>query len=748
MLERESPTVGFETIALQRVVGAGGGAGYESRGTGPEMGGSITGVASAPDSRQNLSPARLLAVVRRRKLHLLIPFLALTLGAAALAIALPSSWRSEALLAFETADPADPLAAPDPAIDPASQLDRVREVVHRRSLLESLARETGLAPAGAPLGDAELADLRARTRIQVEGPSTFSLGFEDQDPQRAARVAGRFAASLLDASRSERGERVEATVGVLEEQLGTLEARIGEQERAIEAYKRQWFDELPEQADAIATRLRGVTDGLRFSASSVAELEARQAALRREASELERQGFSGDPGRARRDQVRHELGQLERRYTAQHPEVRRARAELEAIERGAAAGQATPPAATELSAPRLRQLQVSSELDAVERRLASERAERGSLGGEIAGLRGRLEAAPRHERALAAMSRDYDAARNEHLVLSEKLHAARLASRFEQGRQGGFRLLEAARVPTAPFAPQRARIALMGLVAGLGLGLMVAFLAEQADTSYRDSEDFQSPARLPVLAVISSNPSARAPLQLTSGRRSLATPIAMLEDPFGPIAEQYRILAARLVGSSGTPQPTSVLITSPGIGEGKTTAAVNVSLALAWMLKQDRVLLVDADLRRPSVRRMLQMRRGPGLAELLASPEIDPLALATRHQGLYVLDAGELSHTARAALGSPAARRVFERLRQRFPYMVVDSPPVLAAAEGLWLQQLVDSILLVVRARRTPRELVRRAIESLDVGRLAGVVLTDVDGSVHSYPYAADDERATGAVAS
>jgi polysaccharide chain length determinant protein (PEP-CTERM system associated) len=747
MLERESPS-GFETIALQRGPG---GPGYESyqsypgHSAGPEAAGFA---ASVPDGRQNLSPARLLAVLRRRKACVLIPFLVLTLGAVALAIVLPSRWRSEALLAFETADATDPLAAPDPALDAASQLDRVREVVHRRSLIEGLARETGLAAVGAPLDDAALADLRDRIRIQAEGPSTFSLGFEDRDPRRAALVARRFAESLLDASRSQRGEKVEATVGVLEDQLAALEARIGEQERAIEAYKQRWFDELPQQTDALATRLRGASDGLHYAASSVAELEAKRAGLRREAAELERQGFSSDPGRARRDQVRLELGQLERRYTAEHPEVRRARAELEALERGAAAGLAAPPAAAELSAPRLRQLQVASELEAIERRLASARAERGSLGGELDGLRRRLEAAPRHERALAEMSRDYEAARNEHLVLSEKLHAARLASRFEQGRQGGFRLLEPPRVPTAPVGPQRARIALMGLVAGLGMGLMVAFLVEQSDTSFRDSEDFQNPARLPVLAVISSSPSARLPLQLTSGRRAAPAPIAKLEDPFGPIAEQYRILAARLVGAHGAPRPTSVLITSPGIGEGKTTAAVNLSLALAWMLKQERVLLVDADLRRPSVRRMLQMRRGPGLAELLASPEIDPLALAGRHQGLYVLDAGELSHTARAALGSPAARRVFERLRQRFPYVVVDSPPVLAAAEGLWLQQLVDSILLVVRARRTPRELVRRAIESLDFGRLAGVVLTDVDGSLHSYPYAADDERAAGAAAS
>jgi Mrp family chromosome partitioning ATPase len=101
-----------------------------------------------------------------------------------------------------------------------------------------------------------------------------------------------------------------------------------------------------------------------------------------------------------------------------------------------------------------------------------------------------------------------------------------------------------------------------------------------------------------------------------------------------------------------------------------------------------------------------------------------------------VLRAGAFSPESRAALASPQGQRLFQRLREAFPYVIIDAPPILAVAEGLFLQQVVDRILLVVRARVTPRDLVRRAVESLDPARLAGAVMTDVDAGAGAYAYA------------
>jgi tyrosine-protein kinase Etk/Wzc len=351
------------------------------------------------------------------------------------------------------------------------------------------------------------------------------------------------------------------------------------------------------------------------------------------------------------------------------------------------------------------------------------------VAGELAGYQARLAAAPRHESALAAMNREYEIAKGQQQALADQLRAARL----QGAREGSFRELEPPRVPTAPIAPRRARIVLMGLLAGLGAGLALAFLAQQGDTSFRTMEDFAAPS-LPVLAEIPT-------IGGRPGRRLLAenaspTALSRLIAPNSPAAEQFRILAAKLARRNGPQRPLSLLVTSAGPGEGKTVASVNIALALAQMVEQP-VLLVDADLGRPTVHRLLQLPGAPGLGELLTQPDADPARFVRSHQALQVLPAGRFSHESRNALASAAGERVFSRLRQRYAYVVIDAPPILAVAEGLILQRVVDSIALVVRAGATPRHLVERALQNLDASRVVGVILNDVDTSpaMYAYPY-------------
>jgi capsular exopolysaccharide synthesis family protein len=381
-------------------------------------------------------------------------------------------------------------------------------------------------------------------------------------------------------------------------------------------------------------------------------------------------------------------------------------------------------------------LQLTGELQEIDARLARSAATRNSLQGRTGSLESRLAEAPKHEMALATLMRAYEAEKNQYQKLLDKLNEAQLTQRLESSMNGALEIAEVPRVPTAPFAPQRGRIVLLGLLAGLGVGFAAAFVREQLDTSYQTVEDLEVPTSQSVLAAI---PSLPPPPRHSSAhqRRLPEREVTLLEDPFGPASEQYRILATKLLARAGTPPHGALLITSSSAGEGKTTAAVNVSLALSKMLAGESVLLVDADLGRPAVHRAFDIQIGPGLSELLADPDLDPNQFIRAQHGLYVLPAGEYSPETRATLSSPLGQRVLTRLRKRFAYVVFDAPPILAVAEGLILQQLVDSVLLVVRARMTPRELVRRSLASLDPVRLAGIVMTDVQGphDAYNYPY-------------
>jgi capsular exopolysaccharide synthesis family protein len=350
--------------------------------------------------------------------------------------------------------------------------------------------------------------------------------------------------------------------------------------------------------------------------------------------------------------------------------------------------------------------------------------------------------------AVAALTREYEAEKSQYQRLLAEISDARMEERLEAATQGVFRVVEAPRVPLEPFAPHRLRIALLGLLAGLGVGIAAAFLSEQGDTSFANVEDLDLPSSLPVLAAI---PRLAAKNAVRSDLPGLVSRgVSLLEDPFGPASEQYRILAAKLVSRNANGSSNrhgSLLVTSAGAGEGKTTTAVNVALALAKMMRDESVLLVDADLGRPAVHRLLDLSPAPGLAELLAQPDADPAGFVRNLRGLSVMTAGEYSPETRASLGSPLAQHVLRRLRQRFAYVIVDAPPILAVAEGFILQQVVESVLLVVRARVTPRELVRRSLASLDISRLIGVVMTDVEGiaEAYTYPYFDPSRRAAAA---
>ena len=697
--------------------------------------------APARDLHDGVSLRALVNVLRRRKLHVVAIALPVIAAFVAAAFLLPPTYEAEALIEFEPSfEPGHDHGSMPHDMTVQHQLPRIQEVIYRRSLLERVAYENGLFPESpGEVTAAELEELESRIGIRVVGERTFELGYEDGNPQRVVRVTSDLAHLLLATTQHDREERAEASSEFIQAQIEPVKAQLEEQERAIEEYKSRWITQIPEQVPTSLKLLETTQERAAEVSKSISDDEARRVAILRELSELERQGINDQPAQSpaegRLDELRLELRQLERRYTDRHPEVVRARTEIEELEGAIARGGTAATAAPEPSALQVRHMQLQAELGAVEERLANARRERQALLTESDSYQNRVEAAPRHEAALAALHRDYETTQEQYHALLERLRNARMAEDREKTQQGGvFRIVEPPRVPAAPASPNRLRLILMGILAGLGLGVGAAFFSEQVDPSFRDVDDVETSLRLPVLAAVPKLPDR-------DGRRwgrSSGAGIALLDDPENAPAEQYRILATRLVqqaSASGASPRNAILVTSPVGSEGKTTTAINLALALAQRA-EGKVLLVDADVARPSVHRFLDIPPGNGFSKLLEDPDADPKRYARWHEGLWLVEAGREPAEGRTALATPAAQRAFQRLRQRFRYVVVDAPPVLALAEGLILQDVVDSILLVVRAQKTPREAVQRAVRSLDPERLAGVVLNGADpASAYSYAY-------------
>jgi capsular exopolysaccharide synthesis family protein len=181
----------------------------------------------------------------------------------------------------------------------------------------------------------------------------------------------------------------------------------------------------------------------------------------------------------------------------------------------------------------------------------------------------------------------------------------------------------------------------------------------------------------------------------------------------------------------------TIMITSAAGGEGKSITAINLAVALE-AATLSRVLLIDADMRKPHIGEYLNIQApsDQGFHNLLTHGGEKPEPYITRFKNLYVIPGGELQGNPVAALSSPKLRKLFEALKQQFDYIIVDTPPVLPIADTHILAGLADKVLLVVRARRTPRELFQHAVEGFDAADLMGVVLNDVDYQRSRYAYA------------
>jgi capsular exopolysaccharide synthesis family protein len=304
---------------------------------------------------------------------------------------------------------------------------------------------------------------------------------------------------------------------------------------------------------------------------------------------------------------------------------------------------------------------------------------------------------------------------------------------LEQSATGvAFSIVEPASVPTAPYSPQRERLILMGLVAGLGLGLAMAFLIEQNDSTFGTVDDFQAFTRMPMLGVIPTVPAARKLKK--AGRNAIVT----LSEPESVPAEQYRILAMKvqqICANSGT---RVVMITSAAGGEGKSTTAINLAAALS-PLADGPVLLVDADMRKPRLHEYLGTTTAPsgrGFHSLLTKPTDDLAQYTARLGDLSVILGSAPTPNPIAALASPKVRALFDRLKQQFKLIIVDAPPTLPIADSHILSGLCDKVLFVVRSRRTARELFQHAVESFDAANVVGAVLNDVEYQRSRYAYA------------
>jgi len=298
------------------------------------------------------------------------------------------------------------------------------------------------------------------------------------------------------------------------------------------------------------------------------------------------------------------------------------------------------------------------------------------------------------------------------------------------------RIITPATLPTAPSSPRKNLILAFSSALGIFVGVVLAFLVEALDSTFKTSTQVEQALGVPVLGA-KFEVRGRRGLPWRRGRNSKDAIAGMIANPISRLSEAIRAVRVSLMRDDEGETPKTVLVTSSLPGEGKTTASV--LLAASCRTAGQRTLLIDCDLRRRAVTRYFGLEGKPGLAEIL-DKGLD-LSDAIQHDdrtGLAILPAGIGAQSPADLLNSWEMRELLRELRDRYDCLVLDASAVLAVVESAILATMVDRILFIVQWNRTPRASVVEAFRSLgpEARNIAGVMMSRVNQKrMQSYGY-------------
>ena len=359
-----------------------------------------------------------------------------------------------------------------------------------------------------------------------------------------------------------------------------------------------------------------------------------------------------------------------------------------------------------------------------------------ALQGVLDKYNNRLEQLPDKVLQLARLQRRQQVDEKTYIMLTQKLEEAKIQ---ESAQARNVRIIDKAIKPLIPVKPNKRMNIMLGILLGLGLGVGIAFLIEYLDRSVRKPEDLERMG-LNVLATIPQIEIEKAEKNkhnLDENRKVEARLITHI-DPKSPVSEAYRTLRTNLQFSKVEKRLKSILVTSAGPKEGKSTTAANLAITMAQV--GNSVALIDADLRRPILHASFGMDKDEGLTNYLAgSLKYEQLLRTTVIDNLKIITSGVLPPNPSELLATAKMENLLKKLQEEFDIVIIDSPPVIAVTDASILSTRVDGTLLVVYAGQTERDAIKRAITMLTSisTRLLGIVLNgfDVQGIYGSYYY-------------
>ena len=348
------------------------------------------------------------------------------------------------------------------------------------------------------------------------------------------------------------------------------------------------------------------------------------------------------------------------------------------------------------------------------------------------------------------LKREVDTNRQVYEAMLQRVKESSIVSAM---KASGIRVIDPAIPPGDPYKPNVSRSALLGLIGGIFLGALFVTLRERSNRNLQQPGDAAFYLNIPELGVIPTAATDSARHERSQGVDDRSTLIRPDRDPvelvtwnrkFSLLAEAFRTtLTSLLFSGHNGDQPRVIVLTSANPSEGKTTVTINLAIALAEINR--RVLLIDADMRRPRLQNLFDLGAGPGLADLLREKTpgegvtIDQAVCATAIPGLYVMRSGRSSGVVSNLLHSSRLPELLQQVRSEFDTVVIDTPPALHISDARVIGRLADAVLLIVRAGITTRDAALMVKQRFgeDGTPLLGTILNgwDPKHDVYGYKY-------------
>jgi succinoglycan biosynthesis transport protein ExoP len=532
--------------------------------------------------------------------------------------------------------------------------------------------------------------------VAQDGQSSFiDVTVTSRSPGKAATIANKITRVYVKTQVEERQAAIRRRIQTLGERVTELRGQLISTEQTIASYRRS----------------RGLDAGAgsQASAAQMGRAAAELAAVRGQRAETEqRTGSAGQimspllaDLRGQQAGAQRRLGELTTLYGAAHPDVRKARAELDQLSGSIAqeSGRVRAQLANEASAQRSREAQLAGDL-------ASLRAS--SLADIVEGV------------PLADLERNAQATQTVYLALLGRLKEI---TRNEKNVKADAAIASPALQPTQPSFPRRTQIMAAAAAAAVLFGMIIVMLSEALDTQVRSAAQVWAIAGLATLGMIP---------EIKKRRRRTPTHLRVIGQPYTAFAEAVRSIETRLGRNASRASGNVILVTSPLPNEGKTS--VSIGLAAAAVARGRRAIVVDFDLRRPGLTSLLEddASNKDLLDYLNGQAEIDEVILASPSaSALHGIKAHRPAEDPGAAIASPRVDALFAVLRRRYDLIVINTPPVLAVSDAQELARFAEQTILVLRWGHTTPDLLRSAI--LQFGEtITGVVFNRVRYRKHA----------------